>query len=162
MKNNIKLLVMDVDGTLTDGKIYMSEQGELCKAFNIKDGYGIANILPKYNIIPIIITGRSSKIVEMRCKELGIKNYYQGVQNKLEKLSELLIKMNLSYNNVAYIGDDENDLQCILAIKYEKGICGCPYDAVKVIKSQCSFISKKNGGYGAVRDFIDYLIQKNG
>ena len=75
----IKLFVMDVDGTLTDGKIYMGENGEIMKAFNVKDGYAIAHMLPEMEIIPVIITGRKSKIVENRAKELGITELYQGV-----------------------------------------------------------------------------------
>ena len=86
----IKLLVMDVDGTLTDGKIYMGAEGEMMKAFDVKDGYGIAHILPRLGITPVIITGRRSGIVERRCAELGITELYQGVRDKLEKLRELL------------------------------------------------------------------------
>ena len=83
---SIKLLVMDVDGTLTDGHIYMGPDGEVMKAFDVKDGYGIAHILPRYGIIPVIITGRRSQIVERRCAELGITELYQGVGDKLERL----------------------------------------------------------------------------
>ena len=78
----IKYLVMDVDGTLTDGKIYMGENGEVMKAFNIKDGYAISYFLPSNGIIPIVITGRKSKIVENRCKELGITEVHQGCIDK--------------------------------------------------------------------------------
>ena len=84
----IKMLVMDVDGTLTDGKIYMGSDGEVFKAFDVKDGYAIAH-LHEVGIIPVIITGRKSKIVENRAKELNIKEVYQGVSDKVEKLKEV-------------------------------------------------------------------------
>lgn len=93
---------MDVDGTLTDGKIYMGNQGEVFKAFNIKDGCGINDVLRQKGIEPIIITGRESEIVLNRCKELKITRVYQGIHNKLNKLYEITDKL----NTVAYIGDD--------------------------------------------------------
>ena len=86
---NIKMLVMDVDGTLTDGKIYVGSQGEVMKAFNVKDGYAIARILPDLGIIPVIITGRTSSIVEYRAKEIGITELYQGVSDKLAQLKQV-------------------------------------------------------------------------
>lgn len=150
----IEYLVMDVDGTLTDGKIYMSNTGEAMKAFNIKDGCGIHEILPKYSIIPVIITGRESQIVSKRSKELGITNVYQGVHNKVMKLQEIICETNI----VAYIGDDINDLDCMLFIKESGGIVGCPFDAAKEVKAIADYISPIRGGEGAVRDFIEYLI----
>ena len=82
----LRFIVMDVDGTLTDGKIYMGQQGESFKAFDVKDGCGIKDILPQINVIPIIITARYSNILKRRCDELGIKYVFQGVHNKLKKL----------------------------------------------------------------------------
>ena len=111
--DKIKYLVMDVDGTLTDGKIYMSASGEAMKAFNIKDGYGIHNMLIPTGIKPVIITGRNSLIVSNRSEELGIKDVYQGVSNKLQQLLDI----SSSLNCVAFIGDDINDLECVEAIK---------------------------------------------
>jgi len=84
----IKYFVMDVDGTLTDGKIYMGENGEVCKAFNIKDGYGICHLLPAIGAKPIIITGRKSKILENRCRELGITELHQGIEHKKDLLTD--------------------------------------------------------------------------
>lgn len=173
MKKNIKLLIMDVDGTLTDGKIYMGESGEVCKAFNIKDGCGIHDILIPAGIIPIIITGRKSAIVEKRCKEIGIEEVYQGVREKLRKLDTLLDKMNklaagsanadvawipYSYGNIAYIGDDINDLCCMEPIKEAGGFIGCPADAVDKVKAIADFISTRNGGDGSVREFIEWIL----
>ncbi|MBR4343612.1 MAG: 3-deoxy-D-manno-octulosonate 8-phosphate phosphatase [Lachnospiraceae bacterium] len=150
----IKYFVMDVDGTLTDGKIYMSACGEAMKAFNIKDGYGIHDILIPSGIIPIIITGRSSDIVNNRCRELGITEVYQGISDKLNILKNVTDK-ELKY--VAYIGDDINDLTCMNAIKTAGGIVGCPADAFNKIKEISDFVSKYNGGDGAVRDFIEWI-----
>lgn len=146
---------MDVDGTLTDGKIYMGNDGEVMKAFNIKDGCGIHDILIPAGITPVIITGRSSKILENRCKELGITNLHQGIRNKVEKL--LTITTDLS--TVAYIGDDINDLSCMEPIKEAGGLVGCPADAVQKVKNIADFISTRNGGNGAVREFIEWLLK---
>ena len=153
----IKYLVMDVDGTLTDGRIYMGNDGEMMKAFDIKDGCGIHDILIPAGIAPVIITGRSSKILENRCKELGITNLHQGIRNKIEKL--LTITTDLSM--VAYIGDDINDLSCMEPIKEAGGLVGCPADAVQKVINLADFVSKRNGGNGAVREFIELIISNN-
>lgn len=150
----IKYLVMDVDGTLTDGKIYMGNDGEEMKVFSVKDGCGIHDILIPAGITPIIITGRVSKIVENRCKEIGIKDVHQGISNKIKTL--LAIPGNLS--TIAYIGDDINDLSCMELIKRAGGLVGCPADAVIKVKDIANFISTKNGGDGAVREFIEWLL----
>lgn len=152
---DIKFLVMDVDGTLTDGKIYMSGTGEAVKAFDVKDGCGIHDIAIPAGITPIIITGRSSKILENRCNELGIREVYQGVSNKLDQLNRIVNNLSL----VAYIGDDINDLMCMQAVKNMGGIVACPADAVKNIFNIADYVCKKNGGAGAVREFIDWLVE---
>lgn len=154
----IKLFIMDVDGTLTDGKVYIGTNGELMKAFSIKDGYGIRNILIPAGIKPIIITGRKSDIVKHRCDELGITDVFQNVGDKLTVMSQVCQKNNVSFSNVAYIGDDENDLPCMLKICEESGIVGCPYDAVDSVKKTSSYVCKKSGGDGAVREFINFII----
>lgn len=156
MDNMIKYLVMDVDGTLTDGKIYMGNDGEMMKAFDIKDGCGIHDIAIPAGIVPVIITGRSSKILEKRCTELGIQNLHQGIRNKIEEL--LTITTDLS--TVAYIGDDINDLSCMEPVKTAGGLVGCPADAVKNVMDIADFISSKNGGNGAVREFIEWIVSK--
>ena len=148
---------MDVDGTLTDGKIYMGATGEVMKAFDIKDGCGIKDILPTLGITPVIITARHSQILGNRCKELNILEVHQGIRNKLNKLNEICQVKKISLANVAYIGDDILDLQCMNPVKNEGGIVGCPADAVQTVKDIADFISIKKGGEGAVRDFIEYL-----
>ena len=131
---SIKIFVMDVDGTLTNGKIYMGNDGEIFKAFNVKDGYGIHDILVPTGILPIIITGRTSRIVKKRCEELGIDELYQGIYDKKSCLEEVLQKYRCSFEQVAYIGDDINDIPCMRIIKENHGSIGCPADAVESVK----------------------------
>lgn len=156
MKQRVKYLVIDVDGTLTDGKIYMGENGELCKAFNIKDGCGIHDIAIPAGMIPVIITGRTSRIVENRCRELELRQLYQGVSDKLGVLRTIAE----DFSSVAYIGDDINDLSCMMAVKEAKGIVGCPADAVSQVTAIADFVSRYYGGNGAVREFIEWLIEE--
>ena len=157
----IKYLVMDVDGTLTDGKIYMGENGEVMKAFNIKDGYAISQILPKCGIIPIVITGRKSKIVENRCKELGIAEIHQGCLDKKGKLLEILKKYGEDTSEgkfpyCACIGDDILDIALIEICE----ISGCPQDACEEVKKVVTYISKFKGGEGAVREFGEWIMNR--
>lgn len=152
----IKYLIMDVDGTLTDGKIYIGTFGEMMKAFSIKDGCGIHDILIPAGITPAIITGRTSESVRNRCKELGITEVYQGVSNKVEKLKSIVNDL----SSVAYIGDDINDLPCMETVKKAGGIVGCPKNAVDDVKKIASYVSTYYGGDGAVRDFIEFIIRQ--
>ena len=162
--SRIKLLVMDVDGTLTDGKIYMSAQGELFKAFDVKDGCGIHDLLPLAGIIPVVITARESKIVENRCRELRIEHCYQGCRDKEAKLIDLADQLGLRadkdgiYQEIAYVGDDIIDIPCMRRC----GVIGCPADAAEEVKRTAAFASSKPGGGGAVREFIEWLLRKNG
>ena len=143
---------MDVDGTLTDGKIYMSAEGEMMKAFSIKDGYAIAHLGEKH-IVPVIITGRSSKILVKRCQELGIKELHQGIEDKVAKLLAICKKYQIEPNNVAYIGDDLNDLECMQKCGYS----AAPADAVQKVLDTVGYVCKHRGGEGAVREFIEQL-----
>ena len=151
---------MDVDGTLTDGKIYIGCDGENMKAFNVKDGYAIHNICPKYDVIPIIITSRNSEIVKRRAIELGIEELHQGIVNKKESMIHICEKYNkhLGANNriidTIYIGDDVPDLECMQIAE----VRGCPSDACAIVKENADYISVKEGGVGAVREFVDWLI----
>ncbi len=164
VKSPIKLLIMDADGTLTDGKIYMSGSGEMLKAFDIKDGYGIKDMLPLYGIVPVILTARGSDIIKRRCEELNIENLYQNCSNKAQKLHSIAKQFGIScdsdgvYWEIAYIGDDIPDLECMRHC----GVKGCPFDAVSSVKEKSDFISSKNGGNGAVRDFIEYILRQQG
>lgn len=155
---SIKYLVMDVDGTLTDGKIYMSNTGEAFKVFDIKDGCGIADILRQTSIVPVIITARSSDIILNRAKELRITHVYQGVRDKLEKLEEVVKADGNDLNSVAYIGDDILDLKVMVPVKAAGGLIGCPTDAAGSVKSVADYICQRRGGDGAVREFIEWLV----
>ena len=152
---SIKLFVMDVDGTLTDGHIYFGDNGEMFKAFHVRDGYAIAHIFPVYGIIPVIITGKSSEIVARRSKELKITEVYQGISDKLTKLKEIANKYNVSPEEIAYIGDDVNDLDCMEYC----GITACPADALDEVLDKVDYVCKRDGGRGAVREFADYIVK---
>lgn len=160
--SQIKLLFLDVDGTLTDGKIYIGNNGELFKAFDVKDGCGIHDILPKYKIIPVVITARSSEIVRHRCEELNIEHVYQGCRQKKEKMIEVAAAFGIQLSvegklqEVAYMGDDILDLQCMELAE----IKGCPKNAVKEVSEVCDFVSTFDGGNGAVREFIEWIVNK--
>lgn len=157
--SKIRFLVMDIDGTLTDGKIYMGQEGEAMKAFDIKDGCGIFLILPELEITPVIITARESRIVENRCREINIRDIYQGTKNKLETLGELIEEKNADLSCVAYVGDDLPDMPCMEAIKNAGGIVMCPADAIPEIKAISDYVSSKKAGEGAIRDCITFLSQ---
>ena len=141
---------MDVDGTLTDGKIYMGQNGELVKAFNIKDGLGIHDILPSLGIIPVIITGRQSKILENRCREIGIEKLFQGVHEK----DSCLVKIASDFREVAYIGDDIGDINLLKAV----GIAGVPANAPDYIKKLSTIPLSKCGGEGVFREFVEKIL----
>lgn len=154
---DIKIIILDVDGTMTDGKISYDNNNIETKSFNVKDGMAIAQAI-KYGIKVAIITGRNSKIVENRGSELGILDIYQGVGNKIETLDRLLEKYNYEYKNVAYMGDDINDIPPMMRANY----VGITADAVSDIEEFADFKSIYNGGYGAVREFIETILRANG
>ena len=162
---NIKFLVLDVDGTLTDGKIYMGADGELLKAFDVKDGYGIAVLLPKAGIMPVIITSRVSAIVTNRCRELGVTEVHQGCRDKAQTLRKLLQDFSArdgceyGMGNVACVGDDIPDLECMALVRQAGGFAACPADAVDVVRAAAGFVSSRNGGDGAVREVIEKLVR---
>ena len=134
----IKLVLLDVDGTLTDGGIYRGNNGEELKRFNVKDGYAIVNA-QKLGIEFGIITGRKSELVEIRAKELKIKYLYQGISEKTVILEEIMKKDGLSKEEIAYMGDDLNDL----LIMKQVGLSGTPKDAVDEVIQVADFVSKK-------------------
>lgn len=148
---------MDVDGTLTDGKVYIGLHGEVFKAFNIKDGLGIKLLIEK-GIIPVIITGRNSEMVNIRAKELGIEEVYQGVNDKLEVYKLLKEKYKLFDEEIAYIGDDINDLPLMKKV----GFSFCVADAVDTVCREVNYITQLNGGEGAVREAIEVILRGRG
>jgi len=153
----IELIVLDVDGTMTDSRITYSETGDEIKSFNVKDGLAIAS-WRRLGKQVAIITGRSSKIVARRAQELRIEHFYQGVDNKKEVLESLLEKLDISMENVAAIGDDLNDLSMLKAA----AVSFVPRDASAYVDKIADVILTKKGGDGAVREMIEYLIKKEG
>jgi 3-deoxy-D-manno-octulosonate 8-phosphate phosphatase (KDO 8-P phosphatase) len=150
---DIRLLVMDVDGVMTDGKITYTSDGQELKSFNIKDGLGIKRA-QAMGIETAIITGRTSPMVERRALELGIAHLVQGREDKLAALSDLLDQINLSLDQVAYIGDDLPDLTAIETVK----LGACPADAATEVKSKANWVSTREGGDGCVRELCDLLV----
>ncbi|MBD3841388.1 MAG: HAD hydrolase family protein [Campylobacterales bacterium] len=151
----IELIVFDVDGTLTDGKIIYSNSGEELKQFDVKDGLAIATWTKKFGKKAAIITGRRSTLVEKRAKELGITHLYQGVENKDEILKSILDRENLAWDNVAAIGDDLNDL----SMMHKVGLSFCVGDGSHYLKSSCNIVCDAKGGAGAAREAIEYVLQ---
>ena len=152
----IKLILLDVDGTLTDGGIYRGNNGEELKKFNVKDGYAIVNA-QKLGIEFGIITGRESELVRTRANELNIKYLYQGISEKTVILDEIMRITGLQKEEIAYMGDDLNDIK----IMKELGFSGTPLDGANEVKIIADFISAKNGGEGAVREFIEAVLKKD-
>jgi len=153
----IELIVLDVDGTLTDGKITYTQNGDEVKSFCVKDGLAIASWL-KLGKQVAIITGRSSKIVERRAKELGINYFYQAVHNKQEVLEDLLKELKLSMENVASAGDDLNDYKMLKASKRSF----VPINASIYVKNIATDILNSKGGEGAIREMLESLICDEG
>lgn len=152
--SKIKLVLLDVDGTLTDGGMYFTENGDQMKKFNTKDGMGI-KIIQKLGIQTGIISASSvSGMVNARAKMLGIENVYVGKEEKTKVLSEWLERLNLSTEEIAFVGDDVNDLKIMNMV----GVSVCPSDAMEIVQEQADFILKAKGGYGCVREFCEYLI----
>lgn len=149
----IKMFVTDSDGCLTDGGMYYSNNGEELKKFNTKDGMGIS-LVQKQGIIVGIITGENSVIVENRAKKLNIKECYIGIKDKFPILKELCERYNISLSEVAYLGDDINDLECIQNV----GFGCCVPNAPEEIKQAAKFITKLKGGEGAVREVCEYIL----
>ncbi|MCK4312743.1 MAG: HAD hydrolase family protein [Candidatus Cloacimonetes bacterium] len=155
--SQIKLLILDCDGVLTDGKvIYGNNEIEL-KSFSATDGLGI-RLLEFSDIKVIIVTGRESEALIRRCKDLRIECLFQKTRNKFAKIQEILKELNLTWHNVAYMGDDWNDYP---AIK-KAYLSAVPNDANEDIKTKVDFIANFKGGEGAVREFIDFILKKQG
>lgn len=151
---NIKLIVMDVDGTMTDGGVYFDSNGVESKRFDVHDGAGIL-LAQQVGIEFMILTGRNSVCVEKRASELKIKYVYQGVSDKLGFLEKFVKENNLSFDEVAYIGDDLNDYRLMQAV----GVKVCPNNAVKEIKDICDVQLSKSGGSGAIREFVEIVLK---
>jgi 3-deoxy-D-manno-octulosonate 8-phosphate phosphatase (KDO 8-P phosphatase) len=153
----IRLLLLDVDGVLTDGRIIYDARGIETKAFDVKDGHGL-KLLQRSGIQVGIITGRSSEVVNVRARELGIDIVYQGAKDKLLPFEEILRNLQLAADEVAYMGDDLPDLPVLRRV----GWAAAPADAVSEIKPYVHFVTSRPGGRGAVREVCDLLLQEGG
>jgi len=145
---------MDVDGTLTDGKIHIGNNGEMFKSFCVKDGMGI-KLLQKHGIVIALITGRKSVIVENRAKELGISELYQGVDDKLAVINELSKKYAIPLSSMAYAGDDINDIDIMKAV----GHSFCPKDSVAEVIAIADTVLTQPGGNGAIRQAAEIILR---
>ncbi len=153
----IKLIILDCDGVLTDGKIIYDNHRVESKNFSTHDGLG-AKILSYSDIKLSVVTGRSSKVVAQRCKDLNISLLYQNIQNKKETIKQILTKLDLKWDQVAYMGDDWNDWPA-MELAYFKT---CPQNAIDDIKARVDFVTSRSGGDGAVRELIDKILKEQG
>ena len=150
----IKLLILDVDGVLTSGQIVFGRDGELLKKFHAQDGMGIA-LAQKVGLKIAIITGRESEMVKLRSAELSIGDVYQGAMSKTQALAELMDKYSLGAEEIAYLGDDLNDLPVMLRV----GLPCAVANAVAEVKEHATFVTSSSGGNGAVREVIEYILK---
>jgi 3-deoxy-D-manno-octulosonate 8-phosphate phosphatase (KDO 8-P phosphatase) len=155
--NQIKLLVCDVDGVFSDGRIYLGNDGEELKAFHTKDGFGI-KALGASGVEVAIITGRNSAIVANRMKALNVAHIIQGQEDKLPALMQLADKLSINLEQIAYIGDDVPDLPCIEAV----GLGICVSDGHPLVQQGANYITFTRGGFGAVRETCDLIMQTQG
>ncbi|MDD9266621.1 KdsC family phosphatase [Paenibacillus sp. GCM10023248] len=149
----IKMVVMDVDGTLTDGQIIIDDNGIETKCFNVKDGMGI-KLLRDAGVNIAIISARSSRAVEMRAKELSVSRLFQGVANKFESFQELLSEYQIHNKNTVYIGDDINDIEVAEAA----GVSFAVNDASRTFKDKVDVILANDGGKGAIREAAELIL----
>ncbi|MFZ9036092.1 MAG: KdsC family phosphatase [Francisellaceae bacterium] len=153
----IQLLVLDVDGVLSDGRIILSNEGDELKNFDVKDGLGLV-LLQKFGIKTAIITGKSSAIVDRRFKALGFSDIYQGQKNKIKAFEDLRAKYGLRHENIAYIGDDLPDLPLISVA----GFSASPADAISFVKEKTDYSCQHKGGRGAVREVCEMILMAKG
>lgn len=149
----IKMILMDVDGTLTDGSVLILSDGEELKSYNVKDGFGIllANLT---GFKTGIITGKVSKALEKRAARLQVAELHQGILDKKKVLLEIVARHNLKLDEVAYIGDDVSDLEVIKCV----GFAGAVADAHPEVEKHCHYLCSNPGGKGAVREFIEFIF----
>jgi len=150
----IRLVITDIDGVMTDGGMYYSEKGEFLKKFNTRDAKGL-ELIRKAGIKVAFMTSENSPIVSSRAKKLGIQNCYLGVEEKKSMLIDVCNEMNLSFENIAFIGDDVNDLECMKAV----GFSAAPCDAVGDILKKADYVTTAPGGNGAVREVCNLILE---
>ena len=150
---SIKLVITDVDGVLTDGGMYYSDKGEVLKKFNAKDGMAV-DILRNKKIKTIFLTKENSKIVKLRGKKVKADGIYTNILLKEKELPRICSKFNVKPNEIAYIGDDINDIKIMQKI----GLSACPNDEVKLVQQSSDHVCKLNGGKGVFREFAELIL----
>lgn len=155
-KSDIKFFISDCDGVLTDGGMYYSENGYEMKKFNTKDGMAF-QLLKEHGIKIGIISGENNELIRARGKKLNVDEIYLGVKDKIKIIDLICAKYDISYENIAYIGDDINDLEVIEKV----GLGCCVHDAVEVVKKSSKYITKLNGGCGAIREMAEIILNKD-
>ena len=155
MSRVIRLLVLDVDGVLTDGRLYYGPRGEQLKVFDVRDGYGIVQ-LQRAGILVAVISGRRSTMVRTRCRELGVRYVFQGAAEKLPVLERLLKRLRLTAAECACVGDDLPDLPLIERV----GLSFAVADAVPAVRRRAAHTTRARGGRGAVREVCEHLLRK--
>ncbi|HCI13840.1 MAG: phenylphosphate carboxylase subunit delta [Gallionellales bacterium GWA2_60_142] len=153
----IRLMAFDVDGVMTDGGLYLSDSGEEFKRFNSLDGHGV-KMLRASGVEVAIITGRSSRCVELRAQNLGIQHVYQGVERKLDAMVDLLNKLKLSRDAAAYMGDDVVDLCVMRHVGFSISVPESP----QLVREHSDYVTQRAGGHGAVREACELLMSAQG
>lgn len=156
--HHICLLLTDCDGVLTDGGVYYSAKGEELKRFSVRDGMGVERLRNLAGIDVGIITGENSAIVKTRAEKLQITELHLGVKDKVAVFEEIMDRRRLLPQQVAYLGDDTNDV----GIMQQVGLSACPADATHFAQEVADYVCTARGGYGAFREFAEYLIEANG
>ena len=150
----IKLMIFDVDGVLTDGRLYLSDSGEEMKAFNTRDGQGI-KLLREAGIAVGMITARSSRVVERRARELGIELLCQGAADKASVFAELLSGQNLNASEAGYMGDDLADLPVLIRCGFAASVPSAP----EAVRSRAHYVARAAGGEGAAREVCEFILR---
>lgn len=153
----IKILMLDVDGVMTDGRIIMDSDGREMKNFDVRDGHGL-KMIQRYGIEIVILTGRTSQVVEHRARDLGITEVYQGALNKKEVFQQILLKHRIGPETVAYMGDDIVDIPVLKQVGFSASVA----DALEIVKQCVDYVTAKPGGRGAVREICELILQAQG
>ena len=154
MLQRLRLFATDVDGVLTDAGMYYSESGEELKKFNTRDGMGI-KLLQRAGLITALITMEETKLVTRRAEKLAIPEVHQGARDKLAVMREMVARHGLTLQDVAYIGDDVNDLEVLNAV----GFSAAPADALPAVRNAVDYVCRQKGGEGAVREVADLILE---
>lgn len=154
---SIRLIAFDIDGIMTDGGLYLSDSGEEFKRFNSLDGHGL-KMLRASGVVPAIITGRTSRCVELRARNLGIAHLYQGVENKLSAMQELLGKLGLSMEQAGFMGDDVVDLPVMRRAALAVSVPEAP----QLVLDHAHYVTRRQGGNGAVREVCEMVMTAQG